>query len=89
MVGEFITSFEQLSIRTMGLAELFYIEFFINGLKESIQAHVWGNHPPNFLEACQCALEAETIINAQHPRSSFTPKGNSTTIGSSSQPFKI
>jgi hypothetical protein len=41
------------------------------------------------LEACQRGLEVETIINSQHPRSSFTPKGKFVAIGSSTQPFKI
>ena len=89
MFIEFITAFEQLAIHTNGLVDPFYKECFISGVKEAIQAHVWGNHPLNWLEACQRALEAETILNAQHPRSSFTPKSKSATIGSSTQPFKI
>ena len=47
MVKEFITTFEKLAIHTIGLAESFYTECFINGLKGGIQAYVRGHHTPN------------------------------------------
>lgn len=89
MVREFITYFEKLDFHTKGLADSFYIECFIGGLKKAIQEHVQGNHPHNWLEACQCSLESKTILNAQHPHSSFTPKSNPAATNSSTQPFKI
>ena len=52
-VREFIATFEELVICTQGLVDPFYIECFISGLKEAIQAHVRGNHPPSWLEACK------------------------------------
>ena len=39
-VDEYITAFETLAFRTMGLQDDFYMECFISGLKEAIQAHV-------------------------------------------------
>ena len=51
MVKEFITSFEQLAIRTKNLSDEFYTECFISGIKEAIQAHVQGHHPLNCMEA--------------------------------------
>jgi hypothetical protein len=61
-VTYFIMTFEQLAIQTEGLSDAFYLECFISGLKESIQAHVSMHHPTTWLQACQLALEAETIL---------------------------
>jgi hypothetical protein len=48
-ITDFITTFEQLSIRTEGLSDEFYLECFINGLKEAIKAHVNMHHPTTWL----------------------------------------
>ena len=40
IVRDYIATFEQLAIRTDGLGDEFYLECFISGLKEAIQAHV-------------------------------------------------
>jgi hypothetical protein len=51
-VVEFITAFEQLAIRTEGLFDEFYLECFLNGLKDVIQAHVcMHHHVPGFMHA--------------------------------------
>jgi hypothetical protein len=63
-VSDFITMFEQLAIRTEGLSDEFYLECFISGLKEAIWAHVSMHHPITWLQACQLAWEAETILQA-------------------------
>ena len=49
LVVEFISTFEQLAIRTEGLSNAFYLECFINGLKEAIQDHVSLHHPTTWL----------------------------------------
>jgi hypothetical protein len=82
-VSDFITTFEQLAIQTEGLSDEFYLECFISGLKEAIRAHVSMHHPTTWLQACQLALEAETILQAPplkdtfpnhpHPRANPTP----------------
>lgn len=39
-VNDYITAFEKLAIKIGGLGDDFYLECFICGLKEAIQAHV-------------------------------------------------
>ena len=39
-VEDFIASFERLAFRTEGMSDDFFQEFFINGLKDEIRAHV-------------------------------------------------
>ena len=51
-VKEYIANFDKLAISTKNLLDVFYTECFISGLKESIQAHVQGHHPLNWMEAC-------------------------------------
>jgi hypothetical protein len=46
----FITSLEQLAIRTEGLSDEFYLQCFISGLKEEICAHVCMHHPITWLQ---------------------------------------
>jgi hypothetical protein len=67
-VTDFITAFEQLDIRTEDLLDEFYIVCFINQLKDTIKAHVCMHHPVTWLQACQLAREAETILQAQPMR---------------------
>jgi hypothetical protein len=62
LLEDFITTFEQLSIRIEGLSDEFYLECFLNGLKDANRAHVSMRHPITRLQACQLALEAKTIV---------------------------
>lgn len=56
-IKDYIAAFEKLAIRTDGLGDEFYLECFINGLKESIQAHIRIHHPTTWLDACSKALD--------------------------------
>jgi hypothetical protein len=49
LVEEFITSFEQSTFRMEGMTYAFFREFFINGLKDGIRAHVLMDHPHSWL----------------------------------------
>jgi hypothetical protein len=71
-VTDFIMTFEQLAICTEGLSDEFYLECFISGLKEAIKAHVNMHHPTTWLQACQLAREAETILQAPSLKAPFT-----------------
>lgn len=57
-IKEFIASFEELAIRIEGLVDAFYIECFINGLKEAIHPDVHIQRPTTWLESRERALEA-------------------------------
>ena len=87
-VKGFITSFEQLAIHTKNLSYEFYTKCFISGIKEGIRAHVQGNHPPNWFEAFQRALEAKVIINTQNPCYTFTTKRKWVPFGNRVNPLK-
>jgi hypothetical protein len=89
MIKEYIVAFEKLAIHTKNLADVFYIECFISGLKEAIQAYVQGHHPPNWMEACHRALDVEVIINSQNPRSTFTTKSKPVPSSNRVPPLKI
>ena len=78
-----------MAIYTKNLADEFYTKCFISGLKEAIQAHVQGNHPPNWMEACHQDLHAEVIINSQNPRSTFTTKRKPVPSGNQVPPLNI
>ena len=73
-VQEYIATFEKLAIHTKHLAEELYTECFISGLKETIQEHVQGYHPPNRLQNCHQDLHVEVFINSQNLWYSFTTK---------------
>jgi len=64
IVHDYITAFEALAFRTGGLANEFYLECFISGLKDAIQAHLWMHHPPTWLEAYTTACEVERDLAA-------------------------
>lgn len=89
MVKKFITTFDKLAIYTKNLSYEIYIECFIGGLKDTIRAHVRGHHPHNWLESCQWALEAETILTTQNPHSTFTSKSIHVPLGTPTRPLKI
>jgi hypothetical protein len=52
-VEDFIASFEHLNFRMEGMLDTFFMEFFINGLKYDICAHVLIQCPQRWLEATQ------------------------------------
>jgi hypothetical protein len=83
---DFITSFEQLGICTEGLSDDLYLECFISGLKDTIKAHVYMHHQVTWLQACQLAREAETILQAQ-PLHTAIP--NRPFLGATSAPTQI
>jgi hypothetical protein len=89
MVQEYIATFEKLAIHTKNLVEDFYTECFISGLKEPIRAHVQGNHPPTWTQACHQALDVEVIINSQNPQSTFPTKRNPVPSSNQVPPLKI
>lgn len=60
-VKDYVAAFETLSIRTDGLGDDFYLECFINGLKEAIQAHVQMHHPAMWMDACKKVLKVELV----------------------------
>jgi hypothetical protein len=51
IVEVFIVSFEHLAFRTEGMYDAFFQEFFINGLKDDLQAHVLMAQPQSWVEA--------------------------------------
>jgi hypothetical protein len=64
-VEKFISTFEQLAIRTKGLSDEFYLECFLSGLNNAIRAHVCMHHTTTWLQACTLSLEDETIMQTQ------------------------
>ena len=70
-VDEYITAFEALAFRTWGLSDVFYMECFINSLKEAIKAQVLLHHPPTWTEACKVACNVERALAAQYSRPKF------------------
>ena len=71
-VTNFITTFEQLTIRTKGFSDELYLKCFISGLKEAIKAHVNMHHPTTWLQACQLVREVDTILQAPSLKDPFT-----------------
>lgn len=65
IVQEYIKAFEALAFHTRGLAHEFYLECFISGLKDAIQAQVWMHHPVTWLAACTTVCEVERALAAQ------------------------
>ena len=63
-VQEYIKAFEELVFRTGSLVDEFYLECFVNGLKDAIQAHVWMHHLVTWLAACMTAHEVECALAA-------------------------
>eukprot|EP00253_Pinus_taeda_P018379 PITA_18379 len=88
-VNEYITAFEALAFRTGGLHDQSYLECFVNGLKEGIQAHVSLQHPTSWLDACKIAREVERALAAQCNRPNFIAKGRLTQAQSTTQTLKV
>eukprot|EP00253_Pinus_taeda_P026095 PITA_26095 len=88
-VQDYITAFEALTFRTRGLADEFYVECFISGIKDAIQAHVRMHHPATWLAVYTMAREVERSLAAQSPRPNFTAKGHPTQASSTTQTLKV
>ena len=74
-IQEYIKAFEALAFGIGGIANEFYLECFINGLKDAIQVHVRMHHPATCLAACMTAHEVERTLAAQSPHPNFIAKG--------------
>jgi hypothetical protein len=88
-VTDFIMTFEQLDIHTKGLSDEFYLECFINGLKEAIKAHVNMHHPTTWLQACQLARKEETILQMPSLKAPFTTQPCLRTTPALTQTLKV
>ena len=77
-INYYIRAFETLAFHIVGVGNEFYLECFISGLKEAIQAQVWMHHPSTWMEACTKAIELECALAAQSPRPHFIAKGHPT-----------
>jgi hypothetical protein len=88
-VIDFITTFEQLAIHTKGLNDEFYFECFISGLKEAIKAHVNMHHSTTWLQACQLAREADTILRMPSLKAPFTTHPHPRDTPTSTQTLKV
>jgi hypothetical protein len=78
-----------LAIRTEGLSDEFYLECFLSGLKDAIQAHVCMHHPTTWLQACTLALEVETIMQAQPLHSVVTNHPHPGATSAPTQTLKV
>jgi len=56
---DFIATFEHLDFRKEGMSYDFFRQFFINGLKYEICAHVLMAHPQTWLEAIKPSKESQ------------------------------
>ena len=86
---EYIKAFEALAFCTRGLVDEFYLECFISGLKDTIQAHVRLQHPISWLAACKIAHEVERVLAAQSNSPHFTAKGRPPQAQSTTQTLKV
>jgi len=77
-MNDYITTFEILTFCTGGLHDQFYLECFVSGLKEAIQAHVQLQHPTSWLDSCKIAHEVERALAAQSNCPNFIAKGRPT-----------
>eukprot|EP00253_Pinus_taeda_P012815 PITA_12815 len=88
-MNEYIIAFEALAFRTRDLHDEFYVECFVSGLKEAIQAHVRLHHPSSSLHACRIAREVERVLAAQSNHPNFIAKGCPTQAQSTTQTLKV
>lgn len=86
---EYIKAFEALAFCTGGLADEFYLECFISGLKDTIQAHVRLQHLVSWLAACKIAREVEWALAAQLTCPNFIAKGRPIQGPSATQTLKV
>jgi hypothetical protein len=88
-VEDFIAAFEHLAFITEGNLYGFFREFFINGLKYEMCAHVLMACPQNWLEATQRSKEAQKIVSSQTRKPSFPPLPKPTNYSPPATPLKI
>ena len=88
-IRDYIAYFEQLAIKTDRVGDELYLECFISGLKEVIQAHFRMHHPTTWLEACNKALEVEVALNAQSNRPNFVARARLTLATGPTQTLKV
>jgi len=86
---DYIVAFEQLVIWAEGLGDAFYLECFISGLKEVIQAHVRMHHPYTWLEACNKAIEVEVDLHAKSNCPNFIARACPTLTMDPTQTIKV
>ena len=78
-----------MAFRTTSLGDEFYLECFISGLKDAIQAHVRMHLPATWMGACTKAIEVERALVAQSPRPNFIAKEHSTQAQGTTQTLKV
>ena len=89
IVEDFIDSFEHLAFRIEGMNDAFFLECFISGLKDEIQAHVLMAWPSSWVEATKKAKEAQQVVSSQNQKPSFIPRPKPITPITPSTPLKI
>jgi hypothetical protein len=88
-VEDFIFTFEHLDFIMGGMLDAFFQDCFINGIKYEIRAHVLMELPYNWLEATQCAKEAQQFVSSHTRRPSFIPHPKPTNLSPPKNPLKI
>jgi hypothetical protein len=88
-VEEFIASFEQLAFRTEGMIYAFFREFFINNLKDEIDAHFLMDFPQTWLEATKLDKEAQQFVSSQTQKPPFIPPSRTPLPTTHTTPLKI
>jgi len=73
-VEDFIVAFEYLAFRTEGMTDAFFLECFISGLKDEIQAHVLMAWRSSWVEATKRDKEAQQVVSSQNQKPSFIPR---------------
>ena len=73
-MNEYITPFEALAFYTGDLHNYFYVECFVSGLKEAMQAHIQLHHPSSWLHAWRIAREVECVLAVQSNHPNFVAK---------------
>jgi hypothetical protein len=89
IVEDFIATFECLNFQTEGMTNAFFLECFVSGLKEEIQAHVLMARPLTWVEATKIAKEAQQVVSSQNQKPSFIPHPKPVTPTTPSAPLKI
>jgi hypothetical protein len=86
---DFIASFERLEFRIEGMSDDFFLECFINGLKDEICAHVLMAQPQSWVEGTKRAKETQQVISSQNRKPSFIPRTKQVNPTPPSTPLKI
>jgi hypothetical protein len=71
---DFITAFEPLEFYTKSMPDAFFLECFINGLKDEICVHVLMAWPQSLLEATKRDKETQQVVSSQNQKPSFIPR---------------